>query len=96
MVSCGPPGSADWADKSPSIITLVTIIIMLLQLLYHSIFRTLVYLMPETYSKPCQISKIMRYVKNHGNIQSCSGILRDIKAQWGIFRHYWVIILDLL
>ena len=61
--------------------------------------------MPESYSKPCQLSKMMRHIKNPGifrtvysgifrhikaysavssdvqaNIQTCSGVLKDIKA----------------
>ena len=50
--------------------------------------------MPEAYSKPCQISKMMRHIENpdiakkfsqafsgtFSNIQPCSGKLMDIKA----------------
>ena len=47
--------------------------------------------MPEAYSKPCQISKIMRHIENRAivrtvysgifiNIQTCPSILRDIRA----------------
>ena len=38
-------------------------IIMLLQL-YHGILRTQAYLIPEAYSKPCQIYKMMRHIGN--------------------------------
>ena len=59
--------------------------------------------MPEAYSKPCQISRMMRHIENPGivktvyscifgdinNIQPCSDISRDIKAYSGIFKHCW-------
>ena len=76
------------------IITLVIIImIMLLQLLYRSIFRTLAYLMSQTYSKLYHISKMMRYNKNPGIGRTVySDIFRHIhghstiSASSGIFR----------
>ena len=58
--------------------------------------------MHVVYSKPCQISRMMRHVGNpqnnlfshfqtylrtFKNIQSCSGMLRDIKADLGIFKY---------
>ena len=58
-------------------ITLVTMIIILLQL-YRGTFRTLAHLMREAYSKPCQISKISRHIEN-------PGIVRTVNS--GIFRH---------
>ena len=59
--------------------------------------------MPEAYSKPCQISRMMRHIENPGivktvyscifrdinNIQPCSDISSDIKAYSGIFKHCW-------
>ena len=50
----------------------------MLLLLYCSIFSTLAYLMPEAYSKPCQISKMMRHIENNG-------IVRTVHSD--IFRH---------
>ena len=60
--------------------------------------------MAEAYSKLCEISKMMRYIENiphhslfkhfqgysgtFSTVEPCSGILRDIKSFWGIFRHY--------
>ena len=40
---------------------------MLLQL-YRGIFRTLSYFMAEAFSKPCQISKMMKHIKNPGMV----------------------------
>ena len=34
------------------------------------------------------------YLGTFSNNQSCSGISRDIKAYWGIFRYYWGILTD--
>ena len=34
-------------------------------------------------------SRIFLHSGTFKNIQPCSGILRDIKAYWGIFRRYW-------
>ena len=52
-------------------------------------------LMQETYSKPCQISKMIRHIENLRIVRTvCSGILRYIKAYWGICRHYWGILSD--
>ena len=59
--------------------------------------------MLEAYLKPYPISKILRHIENPGivrtviqsysetfsNIHPCLDIFRDIKAYWGIFRHYW-------
>ena len=77
MISCRVSGCTYGADKNCNIIRLVTIIIMLLQP-YCGIFRTLAYLTPEAYSKPCQISKMMRHIEN-------SGIDRTVYSS--IFRH---------
>ena len=89
MVSCGTTGSTNRADKNFSIIILVTIIIiMLLRLLYHSVFRTLAHLMHEKYSKPCQTSKTMRYIENHGIAETVySGIFRYTQEHSAIFSH---------
>ena len=55
------------------------------------------YLMPETYSKPCQVSMIITHIENPGIARICSGIFRHIQghsvilshvqAYWGILRH---------
>ena len=37
--------------------------------LIFNTFRTLVYLMPEAYSRPCQISKMMRHAESPGVIR---------------------------
>ena len=50
MVSCTSPECTNQAGKNSNIIT---IIIVMLLLLYCKIFKTLAYLMLETYSKPC-------------------------------------------
>ena len=76
MVSYGASGYTNRASKNSNIIT-PTIIIMLL-LIYCGTFRTLAYLMPEVYSKPCQMSKMMRHIDN-------PGIVRTVSS--GIFRH---------
>ena len=60
---------------------------MLLQQ-YHSIFRTLVFLMPEAYSKLSQISKMMRHIENPGIARTVySGIFRHIQEHSVILRH---------
>ena len=60
-------------------------------LAYDSIFRTLPYLMPEAYSKPCL--KIMRYTKNPGLVRAVySTIFRQVEGYPAIFSHvkvYW-------
>ena len=60
-------------------------------LAYDSIFRTLPYLMPEAYSKPCQ--KIMRYTKNPRLVRAVySTIFRRVQGYPAIFSHvkvYW-------
>ena len=38
------------------------------------------------------LSHSLAYSETVSNIQSCSGILRDIKAYLSIFKHYWGII----
>ena len=72
--------------------TLVTLIIMLLQL-YRGIFRTLRYLMPEAYSKSHQISKMVRHIENPGIVRKvCSDIFKDIQRHPAILSHvyaYW-------
>ena len=70
--------------------------------LYCHIFRTLIYLMAGAYLKPCQIYKMIRHIETpaiartsysgiFANNEPCSGMLRRIKAYWGIFKHYWGI-----
>ena len=46
-------------------------------------------LIPAAYSKPCQISKIMRHIENPGIVRTVySGIFRDIQAySWTYLRH---------
>ena len=44
-------------------------------------FKTLSYLMHVAYSKPCQMSKMMKQTENPGIVRTVySGIFRDIKA----------------
>ena len=58
---------------------------MLLQL-YRGIFRTLTYLIPAAYSKPYQISKIMRHIENPVIVRTVySDISRHIKEHLAIF-----------
>ena len=61
MVNCGAPRYTNRTDKNSNIITLFTKIILLQ--LYRGIFRTLAYLLPEAYSKLCQIFKMMEHVE---------------------------------
>ena len=56
---------------------------------------TLEYLMFEAYSKPCQISKMMRHIENldivrtlySGIFMHSSGSFRNIQAYWRTLRH---------
>ena len=44
--------------------------------------------MPEVYSKPCQVSKMMRDIENIGIVRTiCSGIFRHIHQRLAIFSH---------
>ena len=63
IVSCVLFGYKNWSDKNSNIITLVPIITMLL---YHRIFWTLAYLMSVAYSKPYQLSQMMRHIEKPG------------------------------
>ena len=55
-------------------------------------FTTLAYLMPEAYSKPCQIFKMIRHVdyldivRTEQFIQAFSGIFRNISISSDILR----------
>ena len=61
---------------------------MLLQLLYDGILKTLTYLMPEAYSEPYQMSKIMIYIENLGIARTVnSGIFRHIQLHSDTLRH---------
>ena len=55
-------------NQTRILIRLVTVIIVLLSL-YRDIFRTLPHLMPEAYSKPFQISKMIGHIENHGTVK---------------------------
>ena len=68
MDSCWAPGCTNLADENSNIITLVTIIMLLY--LYRRIFRTLAYLVPKAYSKPCEISKMRRHIENPGIVRT--------------------------
>ena len=50
--------------------------------------------MPEAYSKPCQISKIMRHIEIAGIVRTVySGTFRYVQGHLAILRHaqaYWV------
>ena len=41
------------------------------------------------YSQNSLLTHFQAYSGTFSNIKPCSGILRDIKAYWGIFWHYW-------
>ena len=44
--------------------------------------------MPETYSKPCQISKIMRHIENPGIVRTVySDIFKHIQGHSAILSH---------
>ena len=64
--------------------------IIMLSSLYDSIFRTAAYLMSEAYSKPCQISKIIRHNENPGIVRTVysgiSYIFRDNQQYSVMFR----------
>ena len=47
--------------------------------IYRGVFRTLVYITTEAYSKPCQTSKMMRHIENPDIVRiACSIIFKDI------------------
>ena len=74
-------GCTNRSDKNSNIITLVTM--MLLQL-----FRILPYLMSESYSKPSQISKMMKQVENPDIVKAVySDIFKHIQGLLPIFSH---------
>ena len=44
--------------------------------------------MTEEYSKPCQISKMMKHIENPDTVKAVfSGILRDIQRHVALFSH---------
>ena len=87
MVSCWAPGCRNLADKKFNIITLVTVLFSL----HCEIFGNLAHLIPEAYSKPCQISNMMRYIENPDMVRKvCSGIFRHIQEHSAIFSHVQV------
>ena len=50
--------------------------------------QTLACLMPEAYSKPSQISKMMRHIENSGFVRTFySDVFRDIQRYSVMFRH---------
>ena len=55
-------------DQTRILVRLVTVIIVLLSL-YRDVFRTLAHLMPEGYSKPFQISKMIGHIENPGTVK---------------------------
>ena len=56
--------------------------------MYRGIFKTLAYVMPKAYSKPCQVSKIMRHIENYDIVRKVySGIFRHIKGHSAILSH---------
>ena len=90
MVSCRAPGCTNRANKNLNIISNISynnnnnVIITT----YCSILRTMVYLMPEEYSKPCQISKKMRHIESPGIVRTVySGIFRHSQGQSAICSH---------
>ena len=79
------PGPANQADKNSNTIISDTIITFLQ--LYHTIFRTMTFLMPEPCSKSCQIAKVMKHIENPGIVRMLySGIFRDIQPFSGMMR----------
>ena len=85
MASCGTPGYINPAKKNSNIIALITY--------NHGIFRTLSSLIPEAYSKPCQIFKTMRDIENPDKLSTVySSMFRHIHGHSAIFSHgqvYW-------
>ena len=52
------------------------------------LFRTQAYLMPEAYSKPCQLSKMMRNNESPDIFRTVSlGISKNIQGHSAIFNH---------
>ena len=50
--------------------------------------RTMAYLMPTTYSRPCQINKMMRHIEKPGLVKTVySNILRHMQRYSAIFGH---------
>ena len=87
MVSCGAPACTNQVDQNSNITKLDAIIIMLLHV-YCDKFRTLAYLMSEAHSKPCQISKMMKHIKNPAIVRTVfSDIFRNIWEHLAIFSH---------
>ena len=64
--------------------------------LYGGIFRTLAYLIPAGYSKPCQLYKMMRHIENSDIVRTAySGIFKQNQEHSAIFSHvqaYWEIL----
>ena len=86
MIDCGVSGCTNRADKNSNIIRLVIIIILLKP--YRDLFRTLAYLMPEAYSKPRQIRKMMQHIESPGILRKIySDIFRHIQQYLHMFRH---------
>ena len=80
MASCGTPGYINPAKKNSIIIALITY--------NHGIFRTLSSLIPEAYSKPCQIFKTMRDIENPDKLSTVySSMFRHIHGHSAIFSH---------
>ena len=74
------PGPANQADKNSNTI-ISDAIIMFLQL-YHTIFTTMTFLMPEPFSKSCQIAKVMKHIENPGIVRMLySGIFRYLSLE---------------
>ena len=65
-----------------------TNIIIITYYYFCNIIKIRTYLMPEAYSKPWQISKIMRYIENSGIVRIVySGIFKHIQGHSAIFSH---------
>ena len=73
------------AHKNSNITILETILMLLWQ--YPTIFKTSPYVMPKAYSRPCQISIMMKHIENLGIVRTVySGIFGDIQQYLAGFR----------
>ena len=99
MVNCWASGCTNRADRILENNSYNNVIYHDSNNYNHGIFKTLAYLMPETYSKPYQIfTTMMRHIENpcivrkvyvgiSRNIQGNSVIFSHVQAYWGTLRH---------
>ena len=84
IIICGLPGCTNQPDKKSNI-TLVTRITLLW--LYRNIFTTLTYLIPESHSKPFQVSKMVSHVENPLRVREIFCIFRHIQLHSETFSY---------